>query len=500
MNKNNISNNTIQAVWVAIGSLSSFALGIVSAAILSRYLSKEDYGTYRQILFIYGTLLIVFSAGLPQVFAYFLPRYTLEEGQSVVLKVTYILFFAGAIFSIFLFCFSGLIATILKNPELANGLKWFSPIPLLLLPTLGIEGIFASYQKTIYIAIYNTLTRLIMLIFIVFPIILFNGNYISTIYGWILASSISLIIALYMKKVPFRNVSPRKASLSIKDILNYSIPLVAASISAIAIKTADQFFISRYYGALTFADFANGFIDLPFVVMVTGATTTVLAPVFSNMIFNQAKTDEIIILWKNVIYKSALIIYPINIFIIFNAEYIIKILYSNAYINSIIYFKIAMIANFFNIVVFAPLLLAFKKVKIYSYINIFLAILMWFFGFILVYTNRSALSIAILTVGVGILKIIFFSWYSSRQLNVRWYRMFPFKKLFLITTHSVFIVSIIGAINILIIHFAIFPKLLIDTFLFFIMLLVSARLFRIDYFISIQPLLNRLGIKNNNLS
>lgn len=54
MNYNN--SNTAQSVWLGIGSLLSFSFGIVSAAILSRYLSKLEYGTYKQVLYVYNTL------------------------------------------------------------------------------------------------------------------------------------------------------------------------------------------------------------------------------------------------------------------------------------------------------------------------------------------------------------------------------------------------------------------------------------------------------------
>jgi len=182
-------------MWVGMGSLSSFALSIVSAAFLSRYFDKADYGTYRQVLYVYNTLLVVFTAGLPRVFAYFLPRYSLAQGKEIVWKVSKVLFLFGLIFSVFLFAFSGLIAFVLKNPDLAKGLKFFSPIPMLLLPTLGIEGIFSTYKKTIYIAIYNISSRFLMLLFIVLPVILFKGTFLHAIYGWIVASLITLLIA-----------------------------------------------------------------------------------------------------------------------------------------------------------------------------------------------------------------------------------------------------------------------------------------------------------------
>ena len=97
--KNN--SNTLQAFWIAIGSFSSFSIALLSAAILSRYLSKAEYGTYKQILYVYNSLLIVFTAGLPGLVT--LPRYSLGQGKELVFKISKVLFFTGIIFSLFLF-------------------------------------------------------------------------------------------------------------------------------------------------------------------------------------------------------------------------------------------------------------------------------------------------------------------------------------------------------------------------------------------------------------
>ncbi len=120
-----------------MGSLSAFALTVVSAAILSRYFEKKEYGTYRQILYVYNTMLVVFTAGLPRAFSYFLPRFNLAQGKDIVWKISKVLFLAGFTFSIALFFLSGPIACVLRNNELAIGLKYFSPMPMLLLPTMG---------------------------------------------------------------------------------------------------------------------------------------------------------------------------------------------------------------------------------------------------------------------------------------------------------------------------------------------------------------------------
>lgn len=52
MSRENTSNFN-QALWLGIGQLCTFVLSFLSAAILARYFDKQEYGTYKQILYIY---------------------------------------------------------------------------------------------------------------------------------------------------------------------------------------------------------------------------------------------------------------------------------------------------------------------------------------------------------------------------------------------------------------------------------------------------------------
>lgn len=479
----------MQALWVGMGSLSSFALAIVSAAILSRYFDKTEYGTYRQILYVYSTLLIVFSAGLPRVFAYFLPRYSLEQGKDIVWKISKVLFLAGLVFSLFLFSFSGIIAKVLNNPELAIGLKYFSPIPMLLLPTLGIEGIFSTYKKTIFIAIYNTLSRLLMLLFIVLPVILLEGTYLYAIYGWLAVSVITLVMAYFFKGIPFKGVSAEKAALTLKEIFSYSLPIVGASLAGIAISAADKFYISRYFGTETFAVFSNGFIELPFAGMITSAASVVLMPVFSKMIYEKNETTEIIRIWKSTLQKSATVIYPLVIFFLFFAKDFIVFLFSETYTGSVPFFRIALIGNFFNIIVFAPLILAMGKVRAYNIIHWWLALLSWVGGYILVITFRNPQAIAFLSVGLVGIKIFLFFSIIAKNLNSTIFKLIPLNQISRIIIQSLATSFIIRSLFIAI-PFEMNPliSLVLASILYASSLLLIGPLWGINYLMILKPI------------
>ena len=108
--------NFHQALWLGVGQLCSFAIAFVTAPILVRYFDKVEYGTYRQILYVYTSLLTLFTMGLPSVFAYFIPRLNTGQQKQLIDRLTFVFLCLGAVFSIALFIFSDLIAELLKNP------------------------------------------------------------------------------------------------------------------------------------------------------------------------------------------------------------------------------------------------------------------------------------------------------------------------------------------------------------------------------------------------
>ncbi len=470
-------------------------LSIVSAAILSRYFDKTGYGTYKQILYIYNSFLLIFTAGLPKVFAYFLPRYDKNEGKEIVWRITRLLFGLGFLFAICLFSSAGLIADILKNSELKTGLRYFAAVPIFLLPTLGIEGIFSSYRKTIYIAVYNTLTRIIMLLCITIPVLFISDSYVHAIYGWLAGSFLTLLVALYFKNIPFKNVIRRSTTLKNKTIFSYSLPIVVASIAGIAIKASDQFYISRYFGPDVFAEFANGFIQLPFTGIVTGAAATVLMPRFSTIIHEGDDISQLLILWNSTLEKSALIIYPLLIFSIFYARQIIVILFSDLYLGSVLYFQIVLFLNFFNIILFVPLILALGKSRFYAKIHLLFAFSTWVVGYFAVIIFNSPYFLAVFSVINSILLIICVLLYSCRLLNVSIYEMIPFKKFAVILIHSILGLLLTKFIIASFVHtVSDFASFVCSSLVFAFVMIASSRIFNVNYLSALKPILRKVGL------
>lgn len=487
------SNNTQQAFWVGIGSLFSFGFTIVSSMILSRYFDKGDYGTYKQVLYVYGTLLTVFTLGLPKAYSYYLPRVPLNEAKNLISKITNLFYLLGGFFSVLLFVFSPQIASFLKNPDLSLAIKIFSPVPLLMLPTMGLESILATYRKTQFITIYTVSTRIFILLCVVLPVVIFKGTYIHAIIGFVVASALTFALAIYFKFLPVRFEANYKCDISYMEIFRFSLPLLYASLWGMLIGSADQFFISRYFGNEVFADFANGSLELPFVGMIVGAGATVLAPLFSRQVHEKADIKkEIFPLWISVFEKTAKLIYPLVLFFWFFADIVMVLLYGAQYENSGIYFRIKLIVNFFTMITYGPLVLAIGATKFYANVHMYGAILLIALQYISILTINSPYMITIISVLSQIGRIFALLIFLSHYFKIKFVDLFPLKLIMKIVLPSIILLISIRYFCMNLMNFEGVPLLTLTFTIYIAVYLAWCYIAKIDNLSIISPLISKI--------
>ena len=419
--------NSRQALWIAIGQFCAYAIGIVSPMILSRYFDKGDYGTYKQVMYVYNTLLTVFTLGLPRAYSYFIPRVSLGESRDVVKKITRVFVLLGALFSVILLFGSSMISSLLNNPDLDYAIKLFSPTPLFLLPVAGLDCILVSYKKSQYVALYSVLTKVFTLLCIVMPVILFGGNYIHAIIGFDIASFLSFLLALYLRNLPTRNINIIKTTIRYKEVFKFSIPLLIASLWMMLYNSANQFFISRYYGNETFAEFSNGFFDFPLIPMVINSVATVLLPVFSGLVINNS--EHIKNVWINALTKSFKITYPIIVYCIAFAPVVMVCFYGHQYEASAIYFIIKNVGALFTVIPFYPVLLALGKTKQYSSIHMTLALIIYPLEYLVVIAGMPAFMIGVVYVVCYILGVYLQFYVTSKAIGISFRQLIPIKSI-----------------------------------------------------------------------
>lgn len=487
------TNNTKQAAWVALSGLFSFGFGIVSSMILSRYFNKADYGTYKQVIYVYGVMLTVFTLGLPKAYSYFLPRVDRDQAKSLIKKLTLLFLVLGAVFSVVLFFGAGIFADLLKNPELRDALRLFSVVPLLTLPPMGLEGILATYRKTQFMAVYTIVSRTFMLCCVALPVMLFNLGYKEAIIGFVIASAINCVVALILKNYPLRGAGNEHCPVTVKEIFQFSLPLLYASLWGMIILNCDQFFISRYYGTEVFAEFTNGSMELPFVGMILSACATVLSPIFSRMSHEKVNPQkEVYPLWMSVFEKTAKLTYPIIVYCWFFADTIMLFLYGVQYEMSYIYFRIKLFTYIFTLIVYAPLLINIGKVKYYARVHIWAALLVVAAEYVSVLTINSPYAISVISLLCQIGKAIALLWAVASYFDVRIDQLFPIRLIVKILIPSAIFLY---AERLILLHFmpdlnSVF-MLIISFSIYAIAYYLYSLVSKMDYLAIVRPLLKK---------
>lgn len=486
----NTNSNFNQAFWLGFGQLCTFALSFVSAAILSRYFDKTEYGTYKQILYVYTTLSSLFTIGLPSVFAYFIPRLNSGQQKTLINAINRLFLVLGALFSVTLFAFSGPIASLLNNPELATGLKIFSPFPLFTLPTMGVEGIYTALRKTKTIAIYSVVTRFIMLLCIVLPVVLFHTGYKVAIVGWGIASFATFVFAMILKNRPYVEVKKEVVENMYKMVFNYSLPLMGAFIAGFFVSSADQFFVSRYYGTESFAEFSNGCLSIPFAAMIASSVKNVLLPLFSKA-DSEGNLSEMTGVYNNAVQKSATLIFPIIMFCIFFSRMIMIFVYGEKYAISGSYFICFLLRDFVSCLPYFSVLMALGKSKIYMNMHIVGAITIWALDFLLVHLQLPPQSIVIVSsmfhIACSVYAFIYIKRCSGFGLLTKPIRMHMLK----IVAHLTLCLMAVYLLSTLMNDMVPFFQLLICGVSYYLIMYITGKIIKVDYFESVMMLIKK---------
>lgn len=362
-----------EAAWVGVSKGVSMCLSLFIAMALSRLMAPDDYGTYLQLLYVYGTLLVVFSLGLPGCYSYFLATVkSAGEGRGVVTKLTRLCVGMGGVFALSLFLLSDQLASLLGNAALGSGLRVFSVVPLAMMPAVGVEGIMVTCRRSRQLACYVCLSRLVTLLCVVVTAWASGGDTGCVTVAFVAASVVSGGVGLWLSYSPFRGVTAVAGGLSYGDVMRFALPVFYAGIYSFIISSSSQFFVSRYFGAGDFAVFSNGFREMPLAVIVMSAVGSVLLPELSRLAVTSRV--ECVGVWCRAVYKSASVVWPVAVFCIVFAPEIMATLFGEGYRCGATLFRLASMICFVLVVPFFPLMAALGRSRDFARAHLLTAV------------------------------------------------------------------------------------------------------------------------------
>jgi O-antigen/teichoic acid export membrane protein len=319
----------------ALVLMSGRALGFVAAfvvpLVLARLFDQHEFGTYKQLFLIYGTLFAIAQVGMAESLYYFLPSETAQKGRYVV-NVLLVLGGLGIGALWLLQAQQERIAALLNNPALTPYLPLTGLFLLLMLVSLVLEIVMTADKKHLGASVAYALTDLCKAALMLLPVLLF-GDLFWLLLGAVAFALARLVVTLvYLDRAFGKGLRFDRGLL--KKHLGYALPFGLAGLIEIVQMNFHLYVVSWYFDAATFAVYAVGCLQLPITDFLMTSTSNVMMVQMREKL-RAGNTAAVRAIWLDAVRKLALILFPLVGVLLVLAHELIVFLFTDAYAGSV---------------------------------------------------------------------------------------------------------------------------------------------------------------------
>lgn len=338
---------------------SSSAFLLVSSVIMVRYLSKEDYGTFLQVMLVLNTIVMFAFVGLPQSVFYYYPQ--TRDKYQLVKQTLWLGVVISVVAALVVFLLRGKLAHWLNNPDLNYFGVFISLLILCQGPIAFRDPILVSHNALVLNSILTIISCLVD--YLPIFIALYIGVELKGLMVVFLGSSVvNLLIFLVMigyllKSKEDMEIHENKKEnqlhlrVSLLEQIKYSYPIGIASYIGILGKQIDKFIISALFLPAQFAVYSRGATEVPLINTITYTLNDMTMPRYVKS-FKTGNIAEFIRLMHTNIDKVAKINFGVFIFLFIEGKLLMEILYTREYLDSTPIFQAYLFLLFLGITVY----------------------------------------------------------------------------------------------------------------------------------------------------
>ena len=344
---------------LSLGRGLNMAVQVVFGMIVARVLTKHDLATYRQTMLAYNFAMPILTLGIPSAMYYFLSG-AKERQRWIILDNMALLLFMASIFTAFLlFGGTDLLARRFSNPDLQHTLRWFVFYPLLTFPSMSLTAVLIINERVNLSVILNFILNFALTIALLISCIV-TKSYVWPLYMKIVFAGITTIA---MTVAAFTIVKegldwPRIGKMW--EVLKFAAPLGFAGMLGSISMQLGSVVVSSMCTPEEFAVYSNGAQEVPLVGMVTSAIATVILTDMAQYC-RVGEKGKALDLFRKAATASAVVLFPVTIFLLtFSRDFII-VMYSDKYLGSIAPFIVLLCLLPMRIVVYQSAFVALGK-------------------------------------------------------------------------------------------------------------------------------------------
>lgn len=325
------------ALALIAGRFMAFTVTFFTPVILVRLFDQAQFGTYKQIFVVYGTLYVVAQMGMAQSLYYFIPREPESGGRYVVNSM--VILAASGLLCLAVFEKTGWkIAQWLNNAELSQYLPVLGLYMFLMLSSAALEIVMISRKRHLLAAISYSLSDFLRAVLLVLPA--FMGRRLM----WLLWGGVAFAAArlcfmlLYLSREYASRLRPHAELL--KKQLAYALPYQAYVLAESMQSNLHHYVVSHSFNAATFAIYSVGCLQIPLVEFVASPVCDVMMVSMSEAMRDGQK-GRVLELWHNTTRKLAMLFFPLFGILLLSAHDLIVFLFTGAYAASVPVFMVS---------------------------------------------------------------------------------------------------------------------------------------------------------------
>jgi len=305
---------------------------------------KADYGTLSFVMTFYATATGLGMLSIPDSLLYFLPRLSPGAQRTLVAQSMRLLAGLGLLAAL-------AVATVALVPALHSAKHGALQVPLLLIAAaiaidfpsnvltsflLGTERHRVSSLVAMSLSLVTNLAFLVPAAF---------GAQVSQVLAAYLGiATLRLAVTLLVYRGVFRGVAPEPFAGGLRAQLRFSVPLSLNTVADLVNRYFSTYVIGFLFSSAVFADYAVGAQELPFIGILSYSVAVAMLPRLSAVAAEGAdrlaSARAAVALWHTGIEKVSLLILPIFVFCLIEADTIIVLLYQKTYAAAALPFRV----------------------------------------------------------------------------------------------------------------------------------------------------------------
>lgn len=337
------------------------AVTIVLGIILVRIISKQTFGTYRQVNLVYLFLAGIISLQLNSSLYYFIPKFGSELRRTLLVQTLLVTFGTALVIGGVMFFGAGVIARMFNNPELVALIRIFALYPFVERLVILIPAFMISVDRAVRAGAYTLAAAVGRIAAVVITFAL--GFELSTVMWSVVV--VGGIVALFGCADMLRLSTVGKWRVDrnlLIEQFQYSWPLLATAIVGTINIQWDKFLISAFFDPSTYAVYSCGAMQLPVIALVTASVSAAMMPNLVTLAENGRMVD-VLHTWQEAARKCSFIIFPcFAFFLAFGYDFMV-LLYGQDYSMAAWPFRIYLCSLPIRVAIYATLFRTVGKTK-----------------------------------------------------------------------------------------------------------------------------------------